>query len=845
MNKFFKILVLFIFTCNITHAWLYVTSTKNFSSNSWSTNCWSWESGSTSQTSIVTGNVWSSWTFYCLKDDVTAPTGSVSYSPDTWTNTDVTVSITCNDSESGCDMYAISGWSISWNTYSKTFSSNTSGSISLKDKVGNIWTANYNITHIDKVSPVTSDVSSNLSESTYNLATNSKNINISVQNAGWSPINLIEAEFENTANNWTVSYSSTSSSLNKNVDISNVDNDINSNNYRDYTYNITKVCDQAGNCTNNIADFTYHVYANNTDTSSSSIQWTWNFDDEVADWSTKNLTIRLRDVYENKVVPVYENNWTTKLRDVTLKWVYNNSLYLDQVNNSWIWVEVSWFDNNTFENSIIWDAKEKSTTINDKANNDGNYTIKFKVYSPTANASATDGREYAKWNFTLTSVKSDLSDISWEISLNQNIDFQFKPVYYIENAWEIADDWFIEWRTQTWAINIEQNSSVTTTNKELYILQTWDKAAEFTSTWQIDSEAEKIIASSHVGIWTLFKSSFTNTTDYIFKILISLVNSSGYIDDLKDVQLKQYIKYNIASKQITYLAWILNSTNTQNFETLKVIWNTNIDKDKQKDLTANQDEEDIKNLAWEITKATLKRDIRKKSINLIKVIDTNNWTKTISNLSWADWSANTDWRKIKEVLYFWGLNWSNVVLNSPWFKLDWKKTIIVRWWNLYIKSNVINNTAGDILWIIVLKDTNNKWWNVYIDTQVQKLDAVIYADKSVISYNEFYNNWDASNTSRHEVDANINNAVMQNQLYIYGSVFSENTIWWAKLDPPVCPFYVDALGLNCDMSRAQRYDFNYLRWWTQNKYDPTYENYPVIIKYNSRVQTTPPPLFGN
>jgi hypothetical protein len=113
-----------------------------------------------------------------------------------------------------------------------------------------------------------------------------------------------------------------------------------------------------------------------------------------------------------------------------------------------------------------------------------------------------------------------------------------------------------------------------------------------------------------------------------------------------------------------------------------------------------------------------------------------------------------------------------------------------------------------------------------------------------MSYNMYYNNGNSDNIIKHEIDWNIDNLAIQNQLYIYWTVFSENTIWGSRIDPPVCPFWIESdSSITCNTIEAQKYDFNYLRAWSNNKYNASYADYPVIIKYNSTVQSTPPPLF--
>ena len=132
---------------------------------------------------------------------------------------------------------------------------------------------------------------------------------------------------------------------------------------------------------------------------------------------------------------------------------------------------------------------------------------------------------------------------------------------------------------------------------------------------------------------------------------------------------------------------------------------------------------------------------------------------------------------------------------------------------------------------------------------IQIINSIIYTDKSVMSYNESFTSWNINwlspdNILKHEVTRTINNSVMENQLYILWTVFSENTIWGSRLSPPVCPYYTSFdSSFVCSSLVAQKYDLNYLRSDYKNQVNPL--NYPIVIKYNSAVQSTPPPLFNN
>jgi len=192
------------------------------------------------------------------------------------------------------------------------------------------------------------------------------------------------------------------------------------------------------------------------------------------------------------------------------------------------------------------------------------------------------------------------------------------------------------------------------------------------------------------------------------------------------------------------------------------------------------------------------------------------------------------------------------------------KTIVVEWWDILINGNIIDDAAdNDILWIISL-EKEGQWWNILIDASVTDVHAILYADKSLLS--SFGGGIADGNT----LDSNL-----RNQLYINGSVFSENTTWWALSAPYTCPFYEENV---CTVEVAKKYDLWFLRryilvsdvdadwsptWvqsplngWSESEMwdgDDTntdtqawktwYRTYPFIIEYNSHIQTTPPPFF--
>jgi hypothetical protein len=189
------------------------------------------------------------------------------------------------------------------------------------------------------------------------------------------------------------------------------------------------------------------------------------------------------------------------------------------------------------------------------------------------------------------------------------------------------------------------------------------------------------------------------------------------------------------------------------------------------------------------------------------------------------------------------------------YPINWElayETLIVKNGNVLINGKL--NPDKKVLWIIVLKDAfnvtkdYNNVWNVYVTPNVSQINAIIYADGWFISVDNSWNPFEADSTARTQA--------LKNQLLLNWSLFTRNTIWWAV--PSIqtngqytLPWWAGTPYINI----AIQYDLNYTRrwnvncalaWWTKVEWWQTVCVYrePFIIRYDSRVQTTPPRLFA-
>ncbi len=98
----------------------------------------------------------------------------------------------------------------------------------------------------------------------------------------------------------------------------------------------------------------------------------------------------------------------------------------------------------------------------------------------------------------------------------------------------------------------------------------------------------------------------------------------------------------------------------------------------------------------------------------------------------------------------------------------WQQLLYIKWWNLYIDTDISNSDKKSQLVIVVKRDSKNRqnWGNVYINPDVTNIDAIIIADWSIIGYN-----WSQVLNS----DDNPN--ILRKQLLIYWALSTKNTYW--------------------------------------------------------------------
>jgi len=732
----------------------------------------------------------------------------------------------------------------------------------------------------DDTPPAVSDVSTPSPAPGSLLATSSQNVTLSLNAAGWSPGDIIEARFENTNNqNYGSTQSYTNGNLSYNWDVRNVDNYRLSNGSRQYSFKLTRLCDEAGNCisntgTNGLVRYDYNVYANTNSIGTKSVNASHvsNITDSnnVADGEYKNFTMTLRDTYGNDIIPASGIG-----RTIGFDFNIDNGLYLNQftkTGNSGVFYSTP---NNitSYSPMVLWVGARQ--TVSNQNSSDGIYNFRFRVYTPTYQDTFTDSAS----EFEIRNVRFDLAHngahSSWDrsnvlVDGTSNVDFNYAPLYTTNFSGDLVNYWFIEgWiQDSDVAISKNSNSSVTPSSGTRNVYLNYNgQVSNLALDYAQSGTPNTTIGESTSTLTTIYQNPFSNGSA-TYNLLTNLVQSPGAtIDDVQSTFLSSHIGYSVNGQSVVYNSDVVGKSsyydstisNNTSQAGVKVIGVTS--SDKVQELITDQFTDDIRILG-KLTKSSHRRDISKRVYENFRSVTPSNGGYTVDRFDGATWNGSNDGVSLLDgtVLYFGNAGWNYVQLWNNSETITGNKTIVVVWWDVYIRHNLQYGAGTNMLGIIVLKDTAGNGWNVYVHPSVTDIHGVIYADKAVMSAND--TNLNGSIQTSEIYGSGTAASTLNNQLYILGSIFSENTIGWSRANPVECPYY-----LSCTLpSEAQQYDLNYLRRYVLVDHDdngvtpeiPAYgwsesnkngspgvnREYPVIVEYNSALQLTPPPLFN-
>ncbi len=175
------------------------------------------------------------------------------------------------------------------------------------------------------------------------------------------------------------------------------------------------------------------------------------------------------------------------------------------------------------------------------------------------------------------------------------------------------------------------------------------------------------------------------------------------------------------------------------------------------------------------------------------------------------------------------------------------RTLIIEGGDLYINGDITRDLFVDKpRTIIVLKDAYWNGGNIYLHGSVKQIISSIIADGSI------YSGFPTSAQGTLPTTSFLYNGTKEqitnlpaNQLYVYGSIITRNTIGWAwetNSSNGTCPFTES----NCNRDTAIKYDFNHFRSYDKSPErraykDNSLDNYSMIIDYDPRTLADPPP----
>lgn len=382
---------------------------------------------------------------------------------------------------------------------------------------------------------------------------------------------------------------------------------------------------------------------------------------------------------------------------------------------------------------------------------------------------------------TYTWVNSDAgttNNDTWTFSVS-NIEIynkEWAPGTHMWNInWEIESDLFGEFNTSPVSLDLIESS----------LTNCWAWGKTYTISWSIESEYFWTMSTTLDSIYCPWKALWENVTLKFTSSLLWVKNVSWSLTwtTVANIFDKQQVAIIWATSVKWDLSWLESETWNKEINTIDA---SSLDKSK---LWANIN----KNIANITRSLTAETDT---SFDL-----NNDWT----DLTWGkyfyydyEWvTTGTDngygnvWANLTIGS---GVNFSNAAtIESSITDFAWNSTVIVKWWNVYINSDLVNSKW---LTTIIAKRVGDNGWNIYVDPDVTNIDAILIADGSLLSYREW--SWILNRNY-----SSLLSWTLSRQLYIYGSIFTKNVIGSAE-----APYGSDAYIDGTTFSDKDDNDFN-------------------------------------
>ena len=531
------------------------------------------------------------------------------------------------------------------------------------------------------------------------------------------------------------------------------------------------------------------------------------FDYYPWEWNKSKLVLKKINF---KAVEVWNNNIVKSL------WIFNENKFKGTTGyislNTWsMWYQDTINRYFTVNKDEYWKIDNNNYSTLDSFANKSQKKIKFSFASPvlvwlnklkSLSEWVKNYYYYRIWNFDTGFITKN------NIQLNESWKYN---TFYDLFQWS---DWYSEYKTDNisieWTGILASPYKLDLINNFTGILKEIKKYTKLSIDPTLAAFYDK--NNSNIALWT--KLVYKNWWDTVI-----LPSDGRWVsNNINEYWTNEYWD-SLSMFDGTFSSTTMNNYNNWELsplvQSIKILWNV------QAKWRVWNISDIIKNrhisIWWDIHKWQVKNNVRKKISEITRGRKRHNWNvTTISNInSLPSESFKIGYETIVPI------NW-NVDIWSLW--IDRQLTIIVKDGSVYIKGNIHKTNNKWLLTIIsiktdwfkknsvsfdnILNSPRDQKGFIYIDPSVTNIDAYMYTEWSILSYNwtKVFYGWNTLDT-----DLNI-----YNQLYIRWGVISTNTIGWSRLVDSSnvkfnqkCPWFLDTN--DCNLNNAQAFDFIYLR----------------------------------
>lgn len=590
--------------------------------------------------------------------------------------------------------------------------------------------------------------------------------------------------------------------------------------------NPNKVCDMVWNCVTTLSPENLKVTSNEPD--SVTIIETTSGEDKYAN-GTDIRTVEVSDLQDRYWNPVASIYW---VKNVDIDLITHSYLKSNMVSFTWADWQVIYINWNILDNKDDW-----IYDIILEPYNENSFDIDVKSYVPS---------DYEYWETSYSDKTFNINGLDIDVVCSQywmdcwkaewsapnpTIRLSYDPVLYI---WDLQSEinpiaeWVEKRMSFTWVfdswINAADKANISkigltsrvawdwmTIVKDMYMEDDRDKwsVISFSSDWKYSMwtsdfqwKSKTISKNDLEGMWTSISLVFTVMKEFAwsnwstryaaFSTFSYEINNfeiimPGYNSWLTELELEEIESIDDLDENIDDCTF--DCIEEDNI--IDIIWNT------QWDL-----------VEWNETEVTLfkiRSDVHKSVEVLTKGFHKdlavwNNNVYSISSLSNFNSMSQIDKHKISDnILYF---KDTDVTINCGWeCWISWRKTIIVDWGNLTLKSDLFyNDITSDILWLIVLNPGYNnpnlpndqrEKGNLLIHESVSNWLWVVFTEGSIMQVNDL---WEIYWTL--ELPKNWE---LHNQLLWYWAIASRNTL---KVDHAIVWTDISSLSWNNPSHKA-------------------------------------------